>query len=319
MIDILLLLVGLAVLVAGAHLLIEGASSIAGNFGVPPIVIGLTIVAFGTSSPELAVNIMASVRGTTALTLGNIIGSNIFNILVILGIAATITALRVSKNTTWIEVPLALLAAVAVAVLANDQLIDGRGYSEISRIDGIILIFFFIIFLVYNFHLVAANAGNNEAAAKKYTTPVSVAFFVAGLAMLVGGAHLIVESAVSLARGAGISERVIGLTVVAVGTSLPELAASVAAAIKRNVDIAIGNVVGSNIFNIFFILGVSAVIAPVTLAPGAMADLIVSIIASLLLFLFIFTGKGRGIERWEGVVLVTVYAAYVSLLVMKVF
>jgi len=318
MIDILLLTAGLVILILGAHLLVDGASSIAGNFGVPPIVIGLTVVAFGTSSPELAVNVMASVRGTTALTLGNVIGSNIFNILAILGIASIIAALRVTRNTTWIEVPLALLAALMAGIMANDHLIDGRGYSEISRIDGIILLFFFVIFLVYNFHLARAEAVNDETMQKKHSTGVSLALFVAGLAMLIGGAHLIVESAVSLARGAGISERVIGLTVVAVGTSLPELAASVAATVKRNVDIAIGNVVGSNIFNIFLILGVSSTIAPVALSPGAMTDLAVSIIASLLLFLFIFTGKGKRIERWEGIILVALYVTYVALLVTKV-
>ncbi len=318
MIEILLLVVGMAVLIAGAHFLVDGASSFAGNLGVPPIVIGLTIVAFGTSSPELAVNVLASYRGNTALTLGNVLGSNIFNVLAILGVASIIASLRVTRNTTWIEVPLALMAACVAGIMANDHIIDGRGFSEISRIDGIILLFFFIIFLVYNFHLARSESGDDSIQPKKHATAVSMAMIFGGLAMLIGGAHLIVESAMDLARAAGISERVIGLTVVAVGTSLPELAASVAATIKKNVDIAIGNVVGSNIFNVFLILGVSSVINPVTLGPGALSDLFVNILASLLLFLFIFTGKGKRIEWWEGIVMLSLYTAYVTFLVMGI-
>ena len=318
MIEILLLAVGMAVLIVGAHFLVDGASSFAGSLGVPPIVIGLTIVAFGTSSPELAVNVLASLRGTTALTLGNVLGSNIFNVLAILGVASIIASLRVTRNTTWIEVPLALLAALVVGIMANDLLIDGRGFSEISRIDGIILLFFFMIFLVYNIHLAKSEPVDDSFQSKKHSTAVSVALFLGGLTMLIGGAHLIVESAMVLARAAGISERVIGLTVVAVGTSLPEMATSVAATLKKNVDIAIGNVVGSNIFNVFFILGVSSVINPVTLGPGAMSDIIVNVIASMLLFLFIFTGKGKRIERWEGIIMIIMYSLYVSLLVFKV-
>lgn len=316
MINILLLVTGFIVLVYGANLLVDSASALAKKLNVPNIVIGLTIVAFGTSSPELVVNIFAAVDHSSDIALGNVIGSNIFNILCILGVSAFIFPLTVKTKTTWIEIPLALLSAVILIVLANDMLIDKSSTSIISRIDGIVLLAFFIIFLVYNFQLIKSGRYDEEFTTKNYTIKKSILFIILGMGFLVLGGKAIVYSATEIAKFFGISERIISLTIISIGTSLPELATSVIAARKKNVDIAIGNIVGSNIFNVFFILGTSAVIYPVSVNLSSQFDLIVNIFASLLLFMFVFTGKGRKVDRWEGLVFVTLYISYVAALII---
>lgn len=317
MINILLLVTGFIVLIYGANLLVDSASALAKKLDVPNIVIGLTIVAFGTSSPELVVNIFAAVDHNSNIALGNIIGSNIFNILAILGVSAFLYPLAVKSKTTWIEIPLALLSAILVLVLANDILIDKGTESIISRIDGLILIAFFIIFLVYNFQLIKTGKYDEEFATKNYSIKKSILFIIVGFVFLVLGGKAIVYSATEIAKFFGISERVISLTIISIGTSLPELATSVIAARKKNVDIAIGNIVGSNIFNVFFILGTSAIIYPVTVSLSSQFDLIVNILVSLLLFIFIFIGKGRRVDRVEGIIFMALYIAYVvSLIVM---
>lgn len=314
-INILLLLAGFVALIFGADKLVEAASTLAAKLGVPSIVIGLTIVAFGTSAPELVVNVFAATEGSTELVLGNVLGSNIFNVLGILGISALIYPLTVKTSTTWIEIPLSLLAAVCVLVIASDVFLDGLQVNLISRSEGIMLLLFFMIFLVYN--LIVAQGGNagEEIETKNYSNLKAVLFIVLGLVGLVIGGRLIVISAVSIAETIGLSERVIGLTVVSIGTSLPELATSVIAVRKKNVDIAIGNVVGSNIFNIFLILGVSGTIVPLSVNPDSFFDIGVNILAGLLLFLFVFTGRGRQVERWEGGVFVALYAGYLAYLI----
>lgn len=316
LIDILLLLAGFVALIFGANTLVDAASSLAARWGVPSIVIGLTIVAFGTSAPELVVNVFAATSGSTDMVLGNVLGSNIFNVLGILGISALIYPLTVKSNTTWIEIPLSFLAAICVLVIASDVFLDGTGSNVISRSDGIILLLFFLIFLVYNLVVATSGGADEELETKNYSTWKAVLFIVLGLAGLVIGGRLIVTSAVSIAEVIGLSERVIGLTVVSIGTSLPELATSVIAVRKRNVDIAIGNVVGSNIFNIFLILGVSGSIVPLEINPASLFDIMVNIITGLLLFIFVFTGRGRKVERWEGAVFVIGYIAYVSYLII---
>ncbi|PKL40534.1 MAG: sodium:proton exchanger [Spirochaetae bacterium HGW-Spirochaetae-1] len=312
MISIVLLLIGFVILVYGASMMVDGASSLAKRLDIPVIVIGLTIVAFGTSAPELFVNVFASMQGRTEITLGNVIGSNLFNVLVIVGISSIITPLAVKRNTTWIEIPLSLAAALLVWICVNDAVLDNRNFSEISRIDGIVFLFFFTIFMVYNYYLSKKGDEQSDFEIGEYTLLRSIVMIIAGFAGLAGGGHLIVESSVELARLAGLTERVIGLTIVSVGTSLPELATSVVAARKGNVDLAIGNVVGSNIFNIFFILGISAVIHPVPLNSGASGDILINILAGIFLFLFIFTGKGRHIERFEGIFLLCIYVSYMG-------
>ena len=312
--NIVLLLAGFVALIFGATKMVDAASALAARMGVPSIVIGLTIVAFGTSAPELVVNVFAATTGSTDMVLGNVLGSNIFNVFGILGIAAIIDPLTVKSNTTWIEIPMSLLAAVCVLVLGADIFLDGAAINFLSRVEGIILLLFFAIFLVYN--LFVAKEGNTDEIidTESYSTGKSIVFILLGLAGLIIGGRLIVDNAVAIAEVIGLSERVIGLTVVSIGTSLPELATSIIAVRKKNVDIAIGNVVGSNIFNIFLILGVSVVVTPFSISANALFDIVVNIVGSILLFAFVLLGKGRRVERWEGVVFVAGYVAYVSYL-----
>jgi len=318
MIDLLLLLLGFIPLIYGANILVDGASSLAKKMNVPNIVIGLTVVAFGTSAPEMIVNVFASVSGDSAIVLGNVMGSNIFNVLGILGISALIYPLAVRKTTTWIEVPLSLLSAIIVLVLANDIFIDRANVSVLSRIDGLVMLAFFIIFLAYNIVLSRSGKIVDEAiAVKSYFVGQSVMLIIAGLVLLVLGGKIIVTFATDLAQSFGISERIIAITIVSIGTSLPELATSVIAARKKNVDIAIGNIVGSNIFNVFFILGLSAVINPVFIQQISNFDMLANIAASVLLFIFIFTGKGRRLDRREGAIFIGLYVAYVAALIIS--
>jgi len=316
MLNFLFLIIGFIVLIYGANILVDSASALAKKLNVPTIVIGLTIVAFGTSAPELVVNIFAAIDHNSNIALGNIVGSNIFNILGILGISAFIYPLAVKSKTTWIEIPLALLSAIILLVLANDVLIDKNSVSVISRIDGIIFVSFFLIFIVYNIQLILSGSYDEEFKTKNYTIKKSILFILIGIGFLILGGKAIVYSATEIARIFGISERIISLTIISIGTSLPELATSVIAARKKNVDIAIGNIVGSNIFNVFFILGTSAIIYPVTVSLSSQFDLLVNILSSFLLFIFIFTGKGRKIDRWEGLLFLILYIAYVISLIL---
>lgn len=319
MLNILLLAAGFVVLIYGANKLVDAASDLALRLKVPPIVIGLTIVAFGTSAPELSVNLIAAARHSTDIALGNIIGSNILNILLILGISSAIAPLTVKSNTTWIEIPLAFLSALVVLAMVSDIWLDQAGQGKVSRSDGIILLFFFIIFLVYNFQLARRGIAEGEEApeTKLYSLPMAVFYILFGLALLVLGGRLIVDNAVALARLAGLSERLIGLTVVSIGTSLPELATSIVAARKKSTDLAIGNVVGSNIFNVFLVLGLSSIVYPIPISGGNVFDILVNILASALLFIFLFTGKGRRLERWEGILFVLLYLAYLIWLILQ--
>ncbi|WP_194776130.1 calcium/sodium antiporter [Pararhodonellum marinum] len=309
--SVLLLLLGFVLLVAGADKLVGAASALAGNFGIPPLVIGLTVVAFGTSAPELTVNVFASLGGASEMVLANVLGSNIFNVLGILGICALVYPLTVKSNTTWIEIPLSLLAAVLVWVLAADLLLNEGTANIISKGDGLVLLLFFGVFLVYNI-MVSKNSSNEEviAGGKTYTNKMALFWMLLGLAGLVLGGKLIVDNAVGLARQFGLSERVIGLTIVSIGTSLPELATSLVAVRQKKVDIAIGNVVGSNIFNIFFILGLSSTILPVQVADSNFLDIWVNVLAGLFLFVFLFSGKGRKLDRWEAGIFFSLYVVY---------
>lgn len=312
---ILLLIFGFAALIFGAFKLVDAASSIAVGLGIPNIVIGLTIVAFVTSAPELAVNLMAAISENTEMVVGNVLGSNIFNILFILGICALISPLTVKSSTTWLEIPVSFLAAVCVLFISADQYLNRSASNVLTRSEGLILLLFFLIFLVYNL-TVAKNGGTDEKIEpKKYGTYKAIFFIILGLAGLVIGGKLIVDSSVKIAEILGITERVFGLTIVSIGTSLPELATSVVAVRRKNVDIAIGNVVGSNIFNIFFILGLSTVITPVPLSSESFFDLLVCITASLLLFMFVFTDRGNRIQRWEGTIFLLLYVLYVGELI----
>jgi cation:H+ antiporter len=314
MISWLLILVGFVVLVYGANLLVNGASSLAAKLNVPNMVIGLTIVAFGTSAPELVVNAFAAMNGNTQIVMGNVLGSNIFNVALIVGVSALIFPLRVKTATTWIEIPLALLSAFVVLIIANDMFFDSAQSNVISRVEAIMLLAFFMIFLAYNIHVSKQGQGDEEVQVKAIPISKSIVFFVLGLVMLVVGGRLIVTYAVEIARNFGLSERIIALTIVSIGTSLPELATSIVAVTRRNVDLAVGNVVGSNIFNVFFVLGISGLFGKVEVVSENQIDIWMNIVFSFMLFLFIFTGKGRQVERWEGALFVLAYIAYLIFL-----
>ncbi|HMQ69998.1 MAG TPA: calcium/sodium antiporter [Ignavibacteria bacterium] len=315
MISLLILIAGFVLLIFGANKLVEGASSLASKLGIPDIVIGLTVVAFGTSAPELVVNLMAALNGNSELVLGNILGSNIFNVLGILGITSMILPLKVKTDTTWLEIPMSLLAAVSLFFLISDVNYDGADFNFLSRTDGIILLLFFSIFLVYNIKVSQNGTEEKVSGRIELSTLKSILYLLTGFAGLVVGGNLIVRGAVDIALMIGLSERVIGLTIVSIGTSLPELATSIAAVRKKNVDIAIGNVVGSNIFNIFFVLGVSVVASPFRINPDSLFDVYVNILAGILLFAFIFIGRGRQLVKWEGFLFLSIYIVYLIIIV----
>jgi cation:H+ antiporter len=314
----LLLPIGFVLLIKGADFLVDGASSIAKKLGISALAIGLTIVAFGTSVPELIVNIFASIQGNTDIAIGNILGSNIANILLILGISAAIYPLAVKKGTVWKEIPFALLAVVVVALMVNDAFIDGGIFSGLTRIDGFVLIAFFVIFLYYTFGISRVEAVDAfEVPIHQYSLPRACLMILFGLVGLTVGGKWIVDAAVALATALGVSEALIGLTIVAIGTSLPELATSAVAAYKKDVDIAVGNIVGSNIFNIFWILGVSAIINPLPFSSLLMRDMLMTIFATVLLFAFLFIGKRHILERWQGVCLIALYVVYIAYLIFR--
>lgn len=315
MLNFLLLILGFIPLIYGGNFLVDGASSIAKKYNVPNMVIGLTVVAFGTSMPEFIVNVMSSAKGANEIAMGNIVGSNMFNIAFILGVTAVIKTLYVKDSTTWKEIPLTIISAIVVFFLAGDHLIDKVGISQISRADGLVLLMFFIIFLGYTFSLAKEGRANEKDEIKVFGKTKSIIFIILGLALLMVGGKLIVTYAVRLAQAAGISERIIGLTIVSIGTSLPELTTSVVAAMKGNVDIAIGNITGSNLFNVFWILGVSALIKPIPLG-NSLIDILMNIFISFLLFLFVFFSRGRKLDRKKGIVFIIVYLAYIAYLIV---
>src|SRR4030042_1634166 len=314
-----LIIVGFVLLIKGADLLVEGASSIARALKVSDLVIGLTIVAFGTSTPELVVNVFAAVEGNAEIAIGNVVGSNIFNILVILGFASMIFPLIVAHGPVWIEIPMPLAAAAILGLLANDHLLTHSGFQGLSRIDALVLLVCFAIFSYYIFRISGRQQDSIDASAdtKLIGLKKSILMIILGLAGLFVGAKFVVDGAVKMASALGVSESLIALTIVAAGTSLPELATSVVAAYKKNSDIAVGNIVGSNIFNIFLILGVSALIRPIPLQPKSNIDIGVAVFASFALFIVMFTGKKGVLDRWEGFLFVASYVGYLVFLIMQ--
>lgn len=308
---------GFPALLKGADLLVDGSVSIAKRFNISNIVIGLTIVAFGTSLPELVVNVMAGLNGSNDLAIGNILGSNIANIFLILGIAAMIYPLSTKQNTVWKEIPFSLLAILVLGALVNDQFIDGGPLSILSRIDGFVLLAFFLIFFYYIISISKGDKSSEDATMKKISPLRSAIYIGLGLLGLMFGGTWVVNGAIAIATALNISESLIGLTIVAIGTSLPELATSAVAAYKRQTDIAIGNVVGSNIFNIFWILGVGALINPIIFTQKSNIDIAMAALASVLLFAIMFIGKKRVVERWQGGMFVLIYVAYVIFLILN--
>ncbi|MCC6753010.1 MAG: calcium/sodium antiporter [Saprospiraceae bacterium] len=315
MITYVLLVVGLFFLLKGGDLLVDGASALAKKFKISPIVIGLTVVAFGTSAPELIVNVLAATSGNTEIAIGNVLGSNIANIFLVLGIAALIHPIAAKRNTVLKEIPLSLLAALFLGFAANDALFDGELVSVFSRIDGLVCFLFMSIFMYYVFSITESAEDILETDIPEISTLRAAVYVAIGLVALFAGGKWVVEGAVKMAEAFGVSQSLIGLTIVAVGTSLPELITSAVAAYKRQADIAIGNVVGSNIFNVFFVLGTSSIIRPLPFNPNANGDIIVVILASLLLFLFMQVGRRALLERWQGGMLLSCYIIYLVYLV----
>ncbi len=312
-----LFVVGFVLLVYGANWLVDGAVSIAKRHNISNVVIGMTIVALGTSAPELVVNLVASFKNTADVALGNILGSNIANIFLILGVSALIFPLAVNKNTFSKEVPFAVAGAILFGILANDLFLAKGDQLTVSRINGIVLVAFFVLFMIYAFGISRTKGTTDNALIKEFSFWKSLLMVVAGLIALVAGGRWIVEGAVEIAALLGMSESVISLTIVALGTSLPELATCIAAALKRNADIVIGNVLGSNIFNIFFVMGTSAVIKPLPFNPVLNFDVITGVGSMLLLWFFLAITGSRSLKRWHGGILVVCYVAYIVTLLVK--
>jgi len=315
-IQIILLIIGLVLLIKGADWLVTGSTSIARKYGVSELIIGLTVVGFGTSMPELIVNVIASINGDTGeIVIGNIIGSNIFNLFFIIGIAGLITPLAVQGSTIRKEIPISLAAVVLLMILANDNLLYKADKDVIGRIDGLLLLILFGGFMLYIFKSMRADRHPNfEISTTKSSSKVFL-LVVVGLASLIIGGNLMVDTAVKIAEALNVSDQLIGLTIVSAGTSLPELATSLVAARKGNTDLAVGNIIGSNIFNILFILGASALIRPVNYNLAFNLDGIVLVLGTMFLLVTMFTGEKRKVDRWEATVLLTCYIGYVIYLI----
>ncbi|MBE7051605.1 MAG: calcium/sodium antiporter [Ruminococcaceae bacterium] len=304
LLQVLLLALGFVLLVKGADWFVDGSASIAAKFGIPQLIIGLTVVAMGTSAPEAAVSISAAFANNADITIGNVVGSNIMNILIILGLSSVITVLKVAKSTVWIDIPIMVGGTILLLLLGLDGII--------GRLDAAIIFACFVTFIIYM--IISAKKSNEQGDnIKVMSIPMSLLFAILGLAMIIAGSQFTVNSATFLAAKAGVSERFIGLTVVALGTSLPELFTSVMAARKGNADIAIGNIVGSNIFNILFIVGLSGLIIPINFQPQFVFDTLVALAAAVLLFLLCFRKKQLG--KIAGIIMLIGYAAYFACIV----
>lgn len=318
-INVLLLIVGLVLILGGANYLTDGAASIARRFGLSDLMVGLTIVALGTSAPELTISIVSAVQGNPGMAIGNVVGSNIFNTLLIIGVVALARPIKIEKGIMVNEIPMTILASAAIFVMGISPWIDGTS-AQISRVDGIILLLFLCIFMRYIFAQAKAEKSKEDKDAKsKKEMNLWLAIFMVsgGLAALVYGGDLFVDKASAIASSLGVSDAVIGLTIVAVGTSLPELATSLTAAIKGNTGIAVGNVIGSNIFNIFLVLGTAAAIRPLPFAGVSTLDMEVLLGSALIFWFFGWFFKTRTITRTEGGIMAACYIAYITYLVLQ--
>ena len=322
--NILLLIGGLILILLGANGLTDGAASVAKRFRIPSIVIGLTIVAFGTSAPELTVSVASALKGSADIAIGNVVGSNIFNTLMIVGCTALFAPIVITRNTLRKEIPLCILSSVVLLICANDIFLDNATENILNRVDGLLLLCFFAIFMGYTFAIAfpkssapepAEHAAVQEEEIKLLSWWKSILYIIGGLAALIYGGQLFVNGATGIARSMGVSESIIGLTLVAGGTSLPELATSIVAALKKNPEIAIGNVIGSNLFNIFFVLGCSASITPLHLSGITNFDLFTLVGSSILLWLFGLFFAKRTITRIEGGIMILCYVAYTMVLI----
>lgn len=323
--DIVWLVVGLVLILAGANFLTDGASSVAKRLGVSDLIIGLTVVAFGTSAPELSISIVSAINHNAELAVGNVIGSNIFNILVIIGITAMVRPIKIQKSVMTTELPMVLLSSIIMLIMGCSVILDGAAANVVTRVDGLFLLVFFMLFMRYTFasarHSDPSKRDPQSADGKKLSgmsVVRAILYIIGGLAALIWGGDRFVDGATGIARVMGVSEAVIGLTIVAVGTSLPELATSVVAAVKNEPGIAIGNVIGSNIFNVLLVLGASATIAPLPFGNISNVDLLTLVGASVLFLVFGQFFKERTITRVEGGVMFACYIAYTAYLIINI-
>ena len=305
-----LLIVGFVVLILGADWLVSGASGLAKRLNVPDLVIGLTVVAFGTSAPELMVNLMAAFNNESEIALTNILGSNTINTFIILGISALIYPIKSQKSSRKYEIPWSVFAGLIILVMGTECFGFCGGEAIISRLDGVVLLLIFSLFMYYTLKMAKNNTENQEEGFLPMKIWKAVLLIAVGLVALVVGGKVIVANAVSIAQAFGVSQAVIGVTVVALGTSLPELATSAIAAFKKNPDLAIGNVIGSNIFNVFFVLGISAVIRPLPSYSNLWIDASLAALGSLLLLLFVSTNRNKELKRWQGAFFLACYGVY---------
>ena len=312
-----LFLAGFPLLIFGADTMVRGASSIALRLGISELTVGLTVVAMGTSAPELVVALMSASQGANDLAIGNVVGSNISNILLILGVSAVVCPIAMQKDVRWREIPFTVLSTIVLVALANDGLLHDGGPSAIDRGDGIALLGFLLVFLYYTFSVVQQQDVHALDIKAQVALPRSIAMVVGGVLGLIVGGKWIVDGAVDLASQFGMSQGLIGLTVVAIGTSLPELATSVVAARKGKAGIVVGNVIGSNVLNLLWILGITSVILPIRFNPALNTDIWFLLGVTALFFLFTFTLKRNRIDRPEGVVFLALYAGYLIFLINR--
>lgn len=312
----LLIVAGFILLIKGADFLVEGASSLAKRYQLSEMMIGLTIVAFGTSSPELVVNLFSGVNGYDEVVFGNIIGSNIFNLFLILGLAGLIHPMSVQFNTVWKEIPFNIMVTIVLFLLVNDELIFGVNYNYAGNWDGLILLSFFGFFIYYVIKNLKKEVVDLDEI-KVHSNRKSIIMVAGGMLALTFGGRLVVDNAVDISRIFDVSEKLIGLTIISAGTSLPELATSVVAALKKKADIAVGNILGSNIFNFTFVLGVTTFTEALSYDPILNIDLSVFLIGSLLLFFFMFTLKAKKLDRWEALILLIGFLAYYVFILIR--
>lgn len=309
--NIVFIAIGFFMLMLGAQWLVDGASTFARKYHIPEIIIGLTIVSIGTSMPELMVSLTSAIGGHADISIGNVIGSNLCNLMLILGITSLIVPLVFSKTTKKYDIPIMIFSTVIVFLVANIG-------ETISRVDGLLLSIVFIVFILYTIKLAQKSMSNNTSKSNvtKKDLGISILKVILGIILLKYGADISVDNAVSIAKVLGVSEKVIGVTIVAIGTSLPELITSVVAGIKGEIDIAIGNIVGSNIFNLLFILGVSSIITPISYSLSYNTDFLLLIFVSFLLLAFAYLGRKNTMTRLNGVIYLLIYSGYIAYLII---
>ncbi len=326
--DILLLLIGLALILAGANFLTDGSAALAQRFRVPEFIIGLTIVAVGTSTPELVVSVLSALAGKSDVAIGNVVGSNIFNVFLILGICALIRPLPLTAGNIRRDIPFGVATSLLLLFLAMDSWYSAGAVDRIGRLDGVLMLVVYVLLMLYTIRATgrtaipepaaaagAASSPDSDASSRPMAGWLMALMIVGGLAGLIFGGELFLDNATALARRMGVSDSLIAITLVAGGTSLPELASSIVSLVKGKSDMALGNVIGSNIANILLILGLSASIHPLTMGGITVVDLLVVLLSSVLLFLAAFTFRRRAVDRWEGVLFLLIYAAYIAYLI----